>query len=456
MEITNDLIQKYNIPGPRYTSYPTVPFWDEAGISYENWIKTAQRSFDQSNQSEGISIYIHLPFCESLCTFCGCHKRITKRHSVEEPYIDTVLKEWALYCDVLSEKPRVREIHLGGGTPTFFSPENLKKLIDGIFEKAEKFPGFEFSFEGHPNNTTEKHLQTLYDLGFKRASFGVQDYDLKVQKAINRLQPYKRVEDVTNNCRKIGYSSVSHDLVFGLPHQTKEAIIDTITKTKQLKPDRIAFYSYAHVPWIKGVGQRGYDEKDLPSAEEKRELYEAGKKLLGELGYIEIGMDHFALKTDSLYKAMKNKSLHRNFMGYTSSKTQLMIGLGMSSISDSWHSFAQNVKTIEEYAELVNKGIIPIFRGHLLSPEDLVVRKHILNIMCNFETSWESDAMKFPELEACIGLLDEMVEDGLVEISETGLRLPEEARPFVRNVCMAFDLKLIHNQPTTRIFSMTI
>jgi len=281
MEITNTLIQKYNIPGPRYTSYPTVPFWDEEGISYENWIKTAQKSFDESNQSEGISIYIHLPFCESLCTFCGCHKRITKRHSVEEPYIETVLKEWALYCDVLSEKPRIREIHLGGGTPTFFSPENLKKLIDGIFEKADKFPGYEFSFEGHPNNTTEKHLQTLFDLGFKRASFGVQDYDLKVQKAINRLQPYKRVEDVTNNCRKIGYTSVSHDLVFGLPHQTKEAIIDTITKTKQLKPDRIAFYSYAHVPWIKGVGQRGYDDNDLPTAEEKRELYEAGKNFSG-------------------------------------------------------------------------------------------------------------------------------------------------------------------------------
>ncbi|MCJ7758784.1 MAG: coproporphyrinogen III oxidase, partial [Gillisia sp.] len=184
--------------------------------------------------------------------------------------------------------------------------------------------------------------------------------------------------------------------------------------------------------------------------------YEAGKKLLGELGYIEIGMDHFSLKTDSLYKAMKNKTLHRNFMGYSASKTQLMVGLGMSSISDSWHSFAQNVKTIEEYTELVNKGLIPIFKGHLLTPEDLIIRKHILNIMCNFETSWESDDTKFPELEECLSRLDEMVEDGLVEISETGLRLPEEARPFVRNVCMAFDLKLIHNQPKTRIFSMTI
>src|SRR5690606_30286681 len=236
-------------------------------------------------------------------------------------------------------------------------------------------------------------------LGFTRCSFGVQDYDEKVQKTINRIQPYEKVEAATLNARKIGYNSISHDLVFGLPHQTKEGIIDTINKTKALKPDRIAFYSYAHVTWIKGVGQRGYDENDLPTAEEKRVLYETGKQLLADLGYVEIGMDHFALPSDSMYKAMENKTLHRNFMGYTASKTQLMIGLGMSSISDSWYSFAQNLKTVEEYQETVNKGIIPIFRGHLLSDEDLVIRKHILNIMCHFETSWEDEAMQFPELE---------------------------------------------------------
>lgn len=267
--INNNLIQKYNIAGPRYTSYPTVPFWNEEGIAYNDWISTMKRAFDESNATEGISLYIHLPFCEKLCTFCGCHKRITKQHGVEEPYIDTVLKEWELYCDVLQEKPRIKEIHLGGGTPTFFSPENLAKLINGILERAEKCEEYEFSFEGHPNNTTYEHLETLYNLGFTRCSFGVQDYDEKVQKTINRIQPYEKVEAATLNARKIGYNSISHDLVFGLPHQTKEGIIDTINKTKILKPDRIAFYSYAHVPWIKGVGQRGYDENDLPTAEEK-------------------------------------------------------------------------------------------------------------------------------------------------------------------------------------------
>lgn len=451
-----NLVQKYNIAGPRYTSYPTVPFWDQEGIDYQIWINSVKRSFDESNSTEGISLYIHLPFCENLCTFCGCHKRITKQHTVEEPYVDTVLKEWNLYCDLFDDKPRIKELHLGGGTPTFFSADNLNKLITGILERAEKCKDYEFSFEAHPNNTTEDHLQTLFDLGFKRNSFGVQDYDLKVQKTINRIQPFEKVKEVTEASRRIGYNSISHDLVFGLPHQTKESMIETINRTKELKPDRIAFYSYAHVPWIKGVGQRGYDENDLPSPDEKRVLYESGKQLLGELGYVEIGMDHFALKTDSMYKAMENKSLHRNFMGYTAGKTQLMIGLGMSSISDSWYSFAQNDKTVEEYQTIVNEGRIPIFRGHDLSHEDLVIRQHILNIMCHFETSWTDSDMKFPELEECISRLKEMEQDGLVIIEKDRLYLPESARPFVRNVCMAFDLRLIRNQPKTRIFSMTI
>lgn len=450
------LVQKYNIPGPRYTSYPTVPFWDNDTFSVEGWIESMQRSFKESNDTEGISLYIHLPFCENLCTFCGCHKRITKRHEVEEPYMDTVLKEWKLYCDLLPGRPRIKEIHLGGGTPTFFRPDNLKKLIEGIFERADRCEEYEFSYEGHPNNTTEEHLRVLYDLGFRRNSFGVQDYDPVVQKTINRIQPFENVERVTEMSREIGYTSISHDLVFGLPHQTVEGIKDTIEKTRTLKPDRIAFYSYAHVPWIKGVGQRGYDENDLPGPEIKREMYESGKKLLGELGYVEIGMDHFALESDSMYKAMKEKDLHRNFMGYTAGNTQLMIGLGMSSISDSWYCFAQNVKTVEEYQELVNQGKLPVFRGHYLNKEDLVIRRHILNIMCHFETSWENESMQFPELQDCLDRLKEMESDGLVEIDDIELRLPDTARPFVRNVCMAFDLRLIRNKPATRIFSMTI
>ncbi|RKF02875.1 oxygen-independent coproporphyrinogen-3 oxidase [Tenacibaculum lutimaris] len=452
----NSLIQKYNIPGPRYTSYPTVPYWDNETFSKEKWIDTFKRSFIESNSSEGISLYIHLPFCESLCTFCACHKHITKRHEMENPYIETVLKEWQLYVDLVDETPIIKEIHLGGGTPTFFSEKQLKRLIDGIFINAEKHPDHEFSFEGHPNNTTKEHLQTLYNLGFTRVSFGVQDYNPKVQEAIHRVQPFENVEKVHNWAKEIGYTSISHDLVFGLPFQTKENVIYTINKTKELEPDRISFYSYAHVPWVKGVGQRGFNEDDLPKNEEKRELYEIGKELFAEMGYVEIGMDHFALPTDSLYKATKEKTLHRNFMGYTANKTQLMVGLGMSSISDSWYGFAQNVKTVKEYERIVNEGEIPVFRGHILSEEDLIIRKHILNIMCHFSTSWEEEQLQIKNVEAHIGKLEEMIDDGLVSIKGKKLTVPEKARPYVRNICMAFDKKLHEKQPETKLFSMTI
>ena len=412
--------------------------------------------FAESNLSEGISVYIHLPFCESLCTFCACHKHITKRHEVEEEYLGTVLKEWELYLNLLHEKPIIKELHLGGGTPTFFSEKNLRFLIEGISKNATKHSKAEFSFEGHPNNTTEAHLQTLFDVGFRRVSFGVQDYNEKVQKAIHRIQPFENVEKVTKLARKIGYTSISHDLIFGLPFQTAADIIDTITKTKILQPDRISFYSYAHVPWVKGVGQRGFNEDDLPKDEEKRNLYEIGKRLFADFGYEEIGMDHFALQTDELYIATKNNTLHRNFMGYTANKTQLMIGLGMSAISDSWGAFAQNVKTVKEYQTLVSQGEIPVFRGHILTDEDLLMRQHILNMMCQFETSWNDESMKFENLEVHLNLLRELENDGLVIIKEHSLEIPEHARPFVRNICMAFDKKLQQQQSKEKLFSQTI
>ncbi len=450
------LIQKYNIPGPRYTSYPTVPFWDQEGIRLYDWTQSVKRAFSESNKEEGISLYIHMPYCESLCTFCACHKHITKQHSVEDAYIDTVLKEWKLYVDVLEEKPSIREIHLGGGTPTFFSSANLKRMIDGIFEHAVRHDVYDFSFEAHPNDTTQEQLQTLFDLGFTRTSFGIQDYDPVVQLAINRIQKFETVERIHTLAKKIGYESISHDIIFGLPHQTKENIMQTIANTVKLRPDRIAYYSYAHVPWIKGVGQRGFDENDLPKDSQKRELYELGKQLFFEAGYEEIGMDHFALPTDKMHKAMVEKKLHRNFMGYTAGKTKLMIGLGMSSISDSWYAFAQNEKRVEDYIDRVNEGKLPVFRGHLLSDEDLVVRQHILNLMCNLETSWADESMKLTRLDEILERLDEMKADELIEIFEDKLVVKESSRMFVRNVCMAFDLRLADAKPEGKIFSMTI
>lgn len=454
--MTSNLIDKYNIPGPRYTSYPTVPYWDINTFSLKNWTKSVESSFEQSNASEGISLYIHLPFCESMCTFCGCNKRITKRHDVEVPYINAVLKEWQLYLNLFKSKPVIKELHIGGGTPTFFSPKNLNYLLTSIFYFAKLDPDIELSFEGHPNNTTKEHLQALYDLGFRRVSFGVQDYNETVQKAIHRVQPFEQVKYVTDAAREIGFTSVGHDIIFGLPFQTEEAIIETIHKTKQLLPNRLAFYSYAHVPWQKGNGQRGFKETDLPNAEEKRKQYEIGKKLLSEVGYVEIGMDHFALQTDSLYKSMKNDTLHRNFMGYTASKTQMMIGLGVSAISDSWYGFAQNVKGIEEYQHLVHEGIIPVYRGHMLTKEDEIIRKHILNLMCHFETDWSVDLLHFDELADVSERLQEMEKDELIELTNHHIKVTEKGYPYVRNICMAFDLRLQRNKPETQLFSMTV
>ncbi|MCU4492936.1 oxygen-independent coproporphyrinogen III oxidase [Acinetobacter guillouiae] len=450
------LIQKYNVAGPRYTSYPTVPYWDEASFSLQQWKQTLKRSFDESNHVEGISLYIHLPFCESLCTFCGCHKKVTKRHDVELPYIQAVLKEWDLYCQLLADRPIIKEIHLGGGTPTFFSVKHLQQLIQGILAKANIADGYEFSFEGHPNNTTREHLQALYELGFRRVSYGVQDYNETVQKAIHRVQPFENVERVTQWARDIGYTSISHDLVFGLPFQNLADVLHTIDLTNTLMPDRLAFYSYAHVPWIKGNGQRGFKDHDVPKDGMKRTLYEEGKKQLLAHGYHEIGMDHFALDRDEMYQAFHAGTLHRNFMGYTSSKTQVMIGLGLSSISDSWYSFAQNEKNLDAYYSSLENDEIPVVKGHVLSVEDLKIRQHILNLMCTFQTSWSDQTMDFAERGDVIQQLVEMQHDGLLNIEADRIVITEQGKPFVRNICMAFDLHLKRRKPETQIFSMTI
>ena len=450
-----DLTQKYNIPGPRYTSYPTVPYWDLDHFSGQKWKESVARSFRES-KGDGISLYIHLPFCESMCTFCGCHKRITKRHEVETPYINAVLQEWNLYRDLLGTKPTIKELHLGGGTPTFFSPENLVHLVEGILRFAYLDKEAQLSFEGHPNNTTTAHLQALYAVGFERVCFGVQDYNPKVQLAINRIQPFEKVEAVTAAARKIGYTSVGHDLVYGLPFQTREDVEQTLRLTSQLMPDRIALYSYAHVPWRSGNGQRGYRDEDLPSAENKKLQQETGKQILTDMGYQDIGMDHFALPTDALSKAVEKGSLHRNFMGYTPFRTQMMIGLGVSSISDSWYGFAQNVKNIEEYQHLVAQNIIPVYRGHLLTTEDQLIRKHILNLMCRFETSWGEEQRTILNFEQILDNLRELEYDGLVNIDANRIVVTQKGRPFIRNISMAFDLRLQRKQPDTRLFSMTV
>jgi oxygen-independent coproporphyrinogen-3 oxidase len=463
------LVEKYNVPGPRYTSYPTVPYWDTFDFTTAGWKESLIRGLrfresvnhhDHSQQHPlkviEISLYIHLPFCESMCTFCGCTKRITKNHAVEIPYVKALLKELLMYRDILGHRPVIQQLHLGGGTPTFFSVENLENLLTGIFEIADVASQREFSFEGHPNNTTVEHLKMFYRNGFTRVCYGVQDYNEKVQRAINRIQSFEHVERATAQARSVGYTSIGHDVIYGLPFQQLEDVIHTVHRTIELMPDRIAFYSYAHVPWIKGNGQRGYSEEHLPDPQEKRAQYEKGKEMLLKAGYQEIGMDHFALKTDALYLAQFNHTIHRNFMGYTVSKTDVMIGLGVSAIGDSWYGFAQNVKTLKEYYEKLRNNELPVMRGHVLNDEDLVVRKHILNLMCHFKTSWDSQDLQLPQIQTIIENLSEMMTDKLITTGDYSLEITDAGKPFLRNVCLPFDLRLQRKKPDTRIFSMTV
>jgi oxygen-independent coproporphyrinogen III oxidase len=449
------LLNKYNIQAPRYTSYPTVPYWDLMPPHEKKWLELVKATFAQTNATEGISLYIHLPYCESLCTYCGCNTRITVNHGVEAAYIDALLKEWEIYRKAFGGKPRIQEWHLGGGTPTFFSPENLQRLIQGILATAEPVPHPDYSFEGHPNNTTPAHLQTLYDLGFRRVSFGIQDFDPRVQAVVNRIQSFEQVQSITEAARNIGYTSINYDLIYGLPLQTLESVQGTLEKVALLRPDRIALYSYAHVPWIK-PSQRKFTELDLPQGEAKRALYELGRKLLAQQSYQEIGMDHFALETDALWKSAQSGKLHRNFMGYTPTHTRLCIGLGASAIGDAWTGFLQNLKSVDDYLEAVNAGRLPIFKGHVHTEEDLILRRLILELMCRQETHWtDRDLWKAP-IWAAIQRLRGMVEDGLVELWADGLRVTAAGKPWIRNICMAFDARWARESPEKETFSESV
>ena len=444
----SDLIRKYNVAAPRYTSYPTVPYWDTESWSSQQWFESIKKSYQESS-SEGISLYIHLPFCESLCTYCGCNTRITKNHSVEEPYINAVLKEWKMYCDVLGCQPAIKEIHLGGGTPTFFKPEHLKKLIEGIVFSSKLTPDAEFSFEAHPANTTDEHLRTLFNLGFRRLSLGIQDFDPKVQAIINRKQSIEQVEHITKYARHLGYTSINFDLIYGLPLQKLSSVENTIKEVIKLMPDRIAYYSYAHVPWIK-PGQRKFTEADLPADDEKRALYEKGCDLLSNAGYENIGMDHFSLPTDSLYQASRNGKLHRNFMGYTHQYTKLSLGIGVSAISDSWYAFSQNIKKLELYLEKIERGEFPLMKGHILTESDLEFRREILNIMCKGYTDMTRTNSQL------VKRLLPLRKDNLIKFSYRRLHVTSLGKSFLRNICMAFDERLWNSPANDQTFSKAV
>lgn len=448
-----ELIAKYNVAAPRYTSYPTMPYWDQLAWSPDTWVSHLRTRFEEQHE-HGISLYIHLPFCESLCTYCGCNTRITKNHGVEDPYIEDVLAEWRMYLKLFGkQRPIIRELHLGGGTPTFFSSHNLQRLISGLLENTGASNERYFSFEGHPASTTSEHLKLLHELGFSRLSLGVQDFDPHVQRIINRKQTEEDLRRVMDDARSIGYTSINFDLVFGLPLQTKNTIRTTVEKSLLLRPDRISFYSYAHVPWLKPA-QRMFTADMLPVGEAKNELYEIGKSLILDAGYNDVGMDHFAVPHDALFKASVDGTLHRNFMGYTEMYTPLLLGLGVSSISDTWTAFAQNVKSVEEYRALIRVGEFPLAKGHVLTDTDLVLRRHILDIMCKGMTDLsEGDVI---DKHTIIQRLQPLQEDGLVTVADSHILVTELGWSFLRNICMAFDQRLHDKRTDSPIFSQAV
>jgi len=452
--LADPLVAKYDVAGPRYTSYPTVPYWD-ATPSAGQWVERIGAALADADE-HGAALYLHIPFCRALCTFCGCNTRITRSHDFVAPYTRSLLAELDLYRQQLGiSQLQFGELHFGGGTPTFLTPEELEALLAGLFERVQARDDAVASIEVDPRVTSAAQLAVLARYGFRRISLGVQDFDPQVQQIVNRVQSEQQVREVSEAARALGYSSVNFDLIYGLPLQTLASVDATMDAVCRLRPDRIALYGYAHVPWIR-PGQRRFTEIDLPEGDAKRALYELGRARLEAEGYREIGLDHFALETDSLWQALTGGTLHRNFMGYTTAFTRPMIGLGVSSIGDAGDAFAQNEKDLQRYQERVALGELPIQRGHLLDPEDQVLRRHILRLMTRLETRWDEPADYTGYMATAAERLAEPAADGLVQLGAASCRVTEKGRGYLRNICMAFDARLARRMPDKALFSRTV
>lgn len=446
-----NLFNKYDVPAPRYTSYPTVPYWSDNPTT-EQWLDFVKQNLQKTTTTW--SMYLHIPFCETLCTFCGCNTSITKNHDREEPYVKMLFQEWENYLQnvpQLKNRP-LSQFHLGGGTPTFLSAKNLDLLVGRFFSDCQKSSDkdFEGAIEVDPRRTTEEQLSVLRSHGFNRISLGVQDFDPEVQRLINRIQPFEMTKKITEVSRRLGYESVNFDLIYGLPSQTEAKVRAMVQKTCELMPDRIALYSLAIVPWIKPA-QKLFKDEDLPKGQEKRRLYEVSRELLLKAGYIEIGMDHFSLPEDSLTKASLEKRLHRNFMGYTDRRTDVLLGLGVSAISETPECFHQNEKTLPVYEKRVSEGAVATHRGHILSREDRIRREQILRFMTEGEL--ELPASQKQDVEQ---YLSEMIHDELVIFEGNKIKMTALGKPFLRNACMALDQRLRGQSPNTQVFSKSL
>ena len=457
--VTDDLLRQYDVPGPRYTSYPTADRFVEAFVGADYAQALTQRRSGVAALALPLSLYVHIPFCESLCYYCACNKIITKHHEKAEEYLRYLGREVELHTALMGTAQSVSQLHLGGGSPTFLSDEELRSLMAMLKRNFSFVPGGEYSIEIDPRTIDERRLDTLAELGFNRLSFGVQDFDLAVQKAVHRVQPAEQVFALVAAARSRGFESINVDLIYGLPKQSPESFDRTLAQVVELKPDRIALYAYAHLP-DRFKPQRRIHTLDLPTGGSKISMLSRSLAALLGAGYVYVGMDHFALPDDALAVAKRQGRLHRNFQGYSTQPDCDLIALGVSSIGRIGATYSQNAKTLEEYYDALDHGNFPVVRGLALTRDDLVRRAVIMALMCQGNVQFESIGLAYliefrsyfaKEMEALQGLS----EQGLVSLDETGIQVTDKGWFFVRAVAMVFD-RYLQTDRTRARFSKII
>lgn len=454
--IDKSTILKYDVQGPRYTSYPTAPEWTSQVDARTYISKLSQLG----TSAKSVSLYIHIPFCEQLCYFCACMKVIrSKEERYSAEYLKYLFKEIEWVASAIGPKMTVKQFHWGGGTPTYLSSGQIEELFLKITKHFNVDPKGEIAIEVDPRTVTHEKLAVLKRLGFNRISMGVQDFEEKVMKAVNRIQSFEMVKDVTNQCRKLGFGSVNFDLIYGLPFQTRKSFDGTIDRVMGLKPDRIALYSFAYVPWLQ-KSQGKLQKNVLPNNDVKLEIFLSAREKFLASGYQSIAMDHFALKSDEMAKAFNDRKLYRNFMGYTVKPADEYIGLGTSAIGFLENTFVQNHKTIPSYCKSIDDGHLPVERGKELTLDDTIRRWVILQLMCHFRVYKKEFCKLFSkDFDDYFSFerkhLDRCMEDGLLTINKDIIDVTELGQLFIRNVCMGFDFYLRQTKGHKR-FSRTV
>ena len=441
--VTPDLLRRFDVPGPRYTSYPTADRFVEAFGQEDYALALEQRRMGTATKALPLSLYVHVPFCESLCYYCACNKIITKHHDRAEVYLRYLSREIDLHTAHCGMGQVVSQLHLGGGTPTFLSDDGLRELMGMLQRSFTLAPGGEYSIEVDPRTVDANRLAVLAELGFNRLSFGVQDFDPEVQKAVHRIQPAEQVFSLVESARALGFESINVDLIYGLPRQTPESFDRTLAQVVQLRPDRIALYAYAHLP-ERFKPQRRIVSAELPTAAGKVSMLSRSLDAFMDAGYVYVGMDHFALPQDALAVAKRQGRLHRNFQGYSTQPDCDLIGLGVSAIGRVGATYSQNAKTLDEYYDLLNQGRLPVVRGLALTRDDLVRRAVIMALMCQgellfepLEQAWLIDFRHYFAAE--LAQLETMAEQGLVVLKADSVEVTAMGWFFVRGIAMVFD-----------------